>query len=154
MSSSTFEKFDKKKNLRKVHYSAEDLDIETLKQIENYEQQALELRRQLGMFCSIYIPADHSAMAYGLILKGVRLMWLETREGKSAKRMYGTVEAIEVIEKDLNKEIDEIILNHIKYDGQRYIRVKLLMEREQNIVMVTGRSEHLFLDEIALLDAQ
>lgn len=148
MTSKHLEDYEKKKNLRKVHYNEDDLDEETLKQIYNYEQQALELRRQLGMYADIFIPADHDVVLAGLLLRGVRLMWLEVREGRGAKRMYGTIENFEPVKTNLDAEIDNQILEHIQYDNRKYVRIKVLMERHENIVFIAGKTDALFLKEM------
>lgn len=143
-----FDDKDKKRNIRKVHYEPQVIPPDIISQISYYEEAARELRRRAGMFSSIYIPADHPAVSNGLLLRGLRLLWIDKQQTKS-RRMYGIIEDFESIKSEImEKELPYLIRKEMDYDGRRYIRVKLLMEREETIVFVTGRTIDILLTEM------
>lgn len=140
------------KNLRKTDFKQEDVEKDILNQIMYHEEAALELRRQAGMFNTIYIPQIHSAHAASMLRKDRRILWTENippMGKKSGKRHYGTIEGFSPIYKDeMEKEIDAMYLHEMNYTGEPYMKIKMIIERNEPMVQVTGNSEYSILNKL------
>lgn len=142
----------KNKNLRQTDFSIDKIDRDILDKIMYHEESALELRRQAGMYNTIYIPQVHLAHASSLLRKDRRLVWSESvapQGKKSGKRHYGTIDSFEPIyDEQMRKEIKEMFLDEMNYNGEPYMKIKLIMERDEMIVQVTGNSEHSIINQL------
>ncbi len=145
-------KEDIRKNIYKSGFKPEDLDKETLDKIEWFEEQAKELRRSLGMYATLYVPQTHPVIGHSLMRHGRRLIFTEekaTYGRKSSQRRYGFIESFEPVDDNtMEKDIDKKVLMDSKYGGEKYIKVKVLMEREELIVHVSGKSEDIYIKEL------
>jgi hypothetical protein len=141
----------KNKNLRQTDFSLEKIEKDILDKIMFHEEMALELRRRAGMFNTIYIPQIHLAHASSLLRKDRRLMWSENippQGKKSGKRHYGTIDSFEpVYAEQMKKEIKDMFLDEMNYNDEPYMKIKVIMERDEMIVQVTGNSEYSIINQ-------
>ena len=139
----------KRKNIFKKQYK--DIDESVLNKATWYEQQALQLRKDAGMITVIYLPQTHAIIGQNLLKKGRRLMWCEVDpepNKKSGYRIHGTIESFSSISsKELSKELDFITLEEIEYDNEPYIKIVMIVEREETVITVHGKSEYLYIEE-------
>lgn len=147
---------DSKYNLYYRNYETQSIDKDILAKIDWHEQQALELRKLAGMTATVYIPQNHPTVGYKLLKDGRRVLWNDRNipsDKKSGRREYGTMQSCVRIESDqLERELaemsgDDYILREIDYNGDPYMKIALIMERIEPIVMVKAHNIHTLLHE-------
>ena len=68
---------------------------------------------------------------------------------KKEVRRYGTIEKFDPVTREvMEKDIHKYLLSDSGYSGEKYIKIELLLEREELIVNVTGQCEEDYLKEI------
>lgn len=124
-------------------YQREKLDLSLIEEITRIEQQALNLRRQLGCMVDIYIPDRHPVIEKDLIRKGKKVEIADvTHCGThlSEKRNVQVVEFVSEIN-DLKNIITQRTLDMLRYDGERYQKITCLVCDDREVFRVPGVRE-------------
>lgn len=130
-----------KTNLFKPTYNVDDLDKQLIKEAQWHEEKAKQLRKEAGLIAHIYVLATHSVVLKKLAQKGRLLQFTQYENtGKNTTRKYGWIDGIRNLTiEELENEVN--VYNIPTYHKQPYVRIDVIIAREETIAMVTGYSE-------------
>ena len=133
---------DYKTNFFKPTYDVNNLDETLIKEAKYHEEKALQLRQEAGLITYIYVLSTHPIIIKKLAQKGRLLHYKEfdTTAKSTSTRKYGVIAEIKNLTIDQFEE-EVNIFNLLSYHKQPYVRIAVIVQKEETIAMVTGYSE-------------
>ena len=128
------------RNVKIKYYDDRTLDRDVLEEIDYCEKRAIELRKQLNMYVSFFIPEHHPFIRDHLAWEKRRIEFNEPMDGKNWRETYYITSLSPV--GNMSHYLSDEEINHIDCRGLRYHEVKTVYERGEPITRTTGYSKN------------